>query len=64
MNERTIMDALFLLLTEDYEVEDTALAEVDAVVDYEVAGLLTRDKGLILRMQDGSEFQLTINQRK
>ena len=64
MNERTIMDALFLLLTEDYEVEDTALAEVDMVVDYETAGLLTHDKGLILRMQDGSEFQLTINQRK
>lgn len=64
MNERTIIDVLFLLLTDGYEVEDTALAEVDMVVDYETAGLLTHDKGLILRMQDGSEFQLTINQRK
>jgi hypothetical protein len=64
MDERTIMDALFLLLTDGYEVEDTALAEVDMVVDYEAAGLLTRDKGLILRMQDGSEFQLTINRRR
>lgn len=64
MNEQAIMDALFLLLTEDYEVEDTALAEVDLVIDYEAAGVLTRNKGLILRMQDGSEFNITINRSR
>lgn len=52
------------------EDDDAALAAIvcDAITDmdlrevatFERAQLLTRDAGLVLRMSDGSEFQLTI----
>lgn len=44
-----------------------ALVEVDGVKStrtFEDAGVLTDDQGLVLRMEDGSEFQITIVQSK
>ena len=36
------------------------LSEVEMVQTYDEAGILTYNKGLVLRMKDGSEFQLTL----
>ena len=37
-------------------------ATVSSVATFEEAGLLTRNRGVVLRMEDGSEFQITIVQ--
>ena len=64
MNEKTIEDALNLLISGELDLVDTALSEVSNSKTYAEAGLLTRDSGLVLRMEDGSEFQITIKQSK
>lgn len=64
MNEKTIEDALNLLFSGELDLVDTALGEVSNIKTYAEAGILTRDSGLVLRMEDGSEFQITIKQSK
>ena len=64
MNEKVIEEALQLVLMGELDAEDTALAEVASVRNYEDAGVLTYNKGLVLRMADGSEFQITIIQSR
>lgn len=64
MNEKTIEDALNLLISGELDLVDTALGEVSNIKTYAEAGILTRDSGLVLRMEDGSEFQITIKQSK
>lgn len=64
MNEKTIEDALNLLISGELDLVDTALGEVSNIKAYAEAGILTRDSGLVLRMEDGSEFQITIKQSK
>ena len=64
MNEKTIEDALTLLISGELDLVDTALGEVSNIKTYAEAGILTRDSGLVLRMEDGSEFQITIKQSK
>lgn len=34
------------------------------ISSYENAGIMTTDKGLVMRMEDGSEFQITIVQSR
>ena len=38
--------------------------KVEDVVTFEAAGVLTANKGLVVKLDDGSEFQLTIVQSK
>ena len=64
MNEKTIEDALNLLISGELDLVDTALGEVSNIKTYAEAGILTRDSGLVLRMEDGSEFHITIKQSK
>lgn len=64
MNEKTIEDALNLLISGELDLVDTVLGEVSNIKTYAEAGILTRDSGLVLRMEDGSEFQITIKQSK
>ena len=64
MNEKTIEDALNLLISGELDLVDTALGEVSNIKTYAEAGILTRVSGLVLRMEDGSEFQITIKQSK
>ena len=64
MNEKTIEDALNLLISGELDLVGTALGEVSNIKTYAEAGILTRDSGLVLRMEDGSEFQITIKQSK
>lgn len=37
--------------------------EVKSVYSFEDAGVLTRNKGIVLQMKDGSSFQITIVRR-
>ena len=53
-----------LLISGELDLVDTALGEVSNIKTYAEVGLLTRDSGLVLRMEDGSEFQITIKQSK
>ena len=64
MNEKTIEDALNLLISGELDLVDTALGELSNIKTYAEAGILTRDSGLVLRMEDGSEVQITIKQSK
>ena len=36
------------------------LSDVEMVQTYDEAGVLTYNKGLVLRMKDGSEYQITV----
>ena len=40
--------------------EDYDLVENTRILSFEEAGLLTRNKGLVLRTPEGDEFQITI----
>jgi hypothetical protein len=66
MNETDLVKALVGLFN-----NDTCLDEVDPLVEdtervstYEQQGMLTRNAGLVLRLRDGSEFQLTVVQSR
>lgn len=59
INEEVVLDAIMDLLFGDIDVTDTAL-ESCSVRSFRQAGLMTRDKGLVIRCTDGSEFQVTI----
>ncbi len=45
----------------DFELPEQ-LAEIDVTRSYAEAGVLTQDAGFVLRMMDGSEFQVTLKQ--
>lgn len=64
MNEQVIREALELILTGELSLEDTALEETGSARSFDEAGVLSGDEGLVLRMQDGSEFQITIRQSR
>ena len=51
------------MLCGDWSVEDTAL-ESCRVSTFRDAGVMCNDAGLVLRMPDGSEFQITILQSR
>ncbi len=40
------------------------LSDVERVQTYEEAGILTNNKGLVIRMKTGEEFQLTLVQSR
>ena len=63
IDEGVVQDALFGMLCGDWAVEDTAL-ESCRVSTFRDAGVMCNDAGLVLRLPDGSEFQLTIIQSR
>lgn len=42
------------------ENDDTNLPEFDGVNTFEDEGLLTRNKGLVVHLSNGDEFQITV----
>lgn len=72
MTERDLQDLLREMLDElvdavndedeDHPLYDLALrlAHVDRIATYDEVGMLTRDAGLVVRLDDDSEFQITI----
>ena len=72
MNATDLQDALHELLNaasgadpEDRSVElPDGLMGLGRVRTYDEAGVFTRDEGLVVRTQDGNEFQVTIVQSR
>ena len=62
MNEQDFRDVLHeaLIMYMDDEGENT----ISRVQTFEEAGVLTANTGLVIKTEDGSEFQLTIVQSK
>ncbi len=57
MSEKEMAMALSEALSENEELE------INNVRTFEEAGMLTRDAGLIIKLLDGSEFQVSIVRR-
>ena len=63
---QTALNDLFaeLILQADCDEYDENLpaefSDIDMVRTYDEAGILTTNRGLVLRMKDGAEFQLTL----
>ena len=72
MNEETMQDALNALIADVMlcintgdEIEPPGeLDGVDSIQTFAEAGVLTMNKGLVLRMKDRREFQVTIVQSR
>ena len=59
LDESTLQDALKELITEGYDSSEICWENL-RVNTFEEAGVLTYDKGLVIALPDGTEFQLTI----
>jgi len=57
MDKFQMVELLKTLLEEE-------LTEESRVQTFQEAGLLTRDEGLVIRLPDGNEFQITVVQSK
>lgn len=73
MNERQFKNALEMLLTNLIEAQQKdsdaidmpdGIGEIVEIEDFVQAGVLTMDKGLIVKLADGSEFDITITQSR
>ena len=62
-NDETLQDGLRNLI-EGGTCDDEILWENLRVRTFEDAGLMTHDKGLVITLPDGTEFQLTIVQSR
>lgn len=63
IDEEVVEEALSLILNGLCEVDDTSLIGC-TVRTFEEAGVLTRDRGLVIQLPGGDEFQLTIVQSR
>ena len=72
MNEQTMQYELAAVLEDaadwlshDEDIQPpAALGAIDSIRTFEDAGILTTNKGLVIRMKDRSEFQMTIVKSK
>lgn len=63
IDEEVVEEALSLILNGLCEVDDTSLIGC-TVRTFEEAGILTRDRGLVIQLPGGDEYQLTIVQSR
>ena len=63
VTEEVVEEALWGLLTGEWDTENCALVGC-LVQTYENAGIMTYNKGLVVSLPNGSEFQLTIVQSR
>ena len=60
-----LLDAVLHCINTGEEIYPPAeLESIASVHSFDEVGVLSRDNGLVIRMQDGSEFQLTIVQSR
>ena len=72
MTEQTMQDALNILIADMMLCIDTGdnieppeeMESLESVQTFEEAGVLTNNKGLVIRMKDHREFQVTIVQSR
>ena len=64
-DDAQLQDDILGILAGWYSPDDTALApEGSEIHTFQQAGVLTYNKGLVIRLPNGSEFQLTIVQSR
>ena len=63
IDETTLQDGLRELITEGYDSLDICWENL-RVQTFEEAGVMTYNKGLVITLPDGSEFQVTIVQSR
>jgi len=64
-NEKTIMSLLIEAITAIMQIyPPTSKLMPKCVKTFKEAGIITEEKGLVLAMQNGSEFQVTIKLSK
>ena len=61
--EETLQDGLMELMTLGYDRHEICWENL-RIHTFSEAGLLTRDKGLVITLPDGTEYQLTIVQSR
>ena len=61
--EEDLQNALMELITEGYDSYEMCWENL-RVQTYEQAGVMTYNKGLVITLPDGSEYQLTIVQSR
>ncbi len=61
--EETLQDGLKELITQGYDSYEICWENL-RVQTYAEVGMMTYDKGLLITLPDGSEYQLTIIQRR
>lgn len=59
ITELDLREALAALVSGE-EVLEESLFEESGIDSFEEAGLLTKNEGLVVRLRDGSEFQISI----
>lgn len=64
MTEREIEATLNGLQYESGEDGEPILEQLESASSFEDAGIMTRNRGVVWRMVDGSEFQITIVRSK
>ena len=64
LNEKDLENALTELLYggDVYTAEDAV--GIESVISFDQAGLMTNNAGVVIRLSDGSEFQLSINRSR
>lgn len=61
MNERDFREVLHEILALGMDEDEGTISSVNT---FREAGVITMNEGLVIRTEDGSEFQLTIVQSK
>jgi hypothetical protein len=56
----TNVETMLRVAVEEFVPDPTEDPVVQNVMTFEDAGVMTHDKGLVLRTEDGREFQVTI----
>lgn len=64
MEANDVVEFLSALVCGHSEESEDFTDEVHCVRTYREAGVLTRDQGLVVRMNDGSELQITVVRSK
>jgi len=62
MNARALESALLELEYQTGEDGEPIIEKLARATSFEDAGILTNNRGVVFRMKDGSEFQITIVQ--
>ena len=59
ITDEVIQEALYGILTGEWDTDNSAL-QCASVRTFEDAGVMTRNKGLVISLPDGTNYQLTI----
>ncbi|MCD8051856.1 MAG: hypothetical protein LUE89_09290 [Clostridiales bacterium] len=62
--EEQVEDALLGILRFGESIDNTVLANTQNALSYREDGVLTMNRGVVLQMADGTEFQITIVQSR